>query len=100
MQEPGSPVPGDLFNSFSVCMRRLAEGGGIRNFGSRSAAGLLKRGELGLLCAGRGQRCRSLPILPEGSYHLYDYQFFFRNLQQNVEQRINSYMEDILDKAE
>lgn len=40
-----------------------------------------------------------LPILPEGSYHLYDYQFFFRNLQQNVEQRINSYMENILDKA-
>ena len=82
-----------LILSLSAC-------GGIRNFGSRSAAGLLKRGELGLLCAGRGQRCRSLPILPEGSYHLYDYQFFFRNLQQNVEQRINSYMEDILDKAE
>ena len=36
-----------------------------------------------------------LPILPEGSYHLYDYQFFFRNLQQNVEQRINSYLENI-----
>lgn len=40
-----------------------------------------------------------LPILPEGSYHLYDYQFFFRNLQQNVELRINTYMENILDKA-
>ena len=33
-----------------------------------------------------------LPILPEGSYHLYDYQFFFRNLQQNVDCRINSYL--------
>lgn len=36
-----------------------------------------------------------LPILPEGSYHLYDYQFFFRNLQQNVELRLNTYMESL-----
>lgn len=40
-----------------------------------------------------------LPILPEGSYHLYDYQFFFRNLQQNVGQRINSYIKNIPGKA-
>lgn len=40
-----------------------------------------------------------LAILPEGSYHLYDYQFFFRNLQQNVELRIKSYMENIAENA-
>lgn len=34
-----------------------------------------------------------LPILPEGSYHLYDYQFFFRNLQQNVSDRVNAFVE-------
>ena len=40
-----------------------------------------------------------LAILPEGSYHLYDYQFFFRNLQQNVELRIKAYMESLLENA-
>ena len=28
--------------------------------------------------------------LPEGEYHIYDYQFFFRNLQQNVQQRVDA----------
>lgn len=40
-----------------------------------------------------------LPVLPEGSYHLYDFQFFYRNLQQNVELRINSFMENLLENA-
>lgn len=35
-----------------------------------------------------------LAILPEGSYHLYDYQFFFRNLQENVNVRVNQYLEN------
>lgn len=35
-----------------------------------------------------------LSIFQEGVYHLYDYQFFYRNLQENVEVRINSYMQD------
>ena len=34
-----------------------------------------------------------LDILPEGSYHLYDYQFFFKNLQENVKHRVELYME-------
>ena len=33
-----------------------------------------------------------VPELPEGAYHVYDYQFFFRNLQQNVAERLASYM--------
>ena len=32
-----------------------------------------------------------VPGLPAGAYHVYDYQFFFRNLQQNVADRIESY---------
>ena len=28
-----------------------------------------------------------VPGLPEGAYHIYDYQFFFRNLQKNVADR-------------
>ncbi|HAV27685.1 MAG TPA: hypothetical protein DCX23_05125 [Lachnospiraceae bacterium] len=35
----------------------------------------------------------AIPVLPEGSYHVYDYQFFFRNLQQNVGRRIANYCE-------
>ena len=30
-------------------------------------------------------------FLPDGAYHVYDYMFFFRNLQQNVKNRIQSF---------
>lgn len=32
-----------------------------------------------------------LDIFASGEYHLYDYQFFYRNLQKNVSTRINAY---------
>ena len=38
-----------------------------------------------------------VPGLPEGGYHVYDYQFFYRNLQQNVKLRAERYM---LEKTE
>ena len=31
-------------------------------------------------------------LFPDGVYHLYDYQFFYRNLQQNVAVRLESYL--------
>ena len=34
-----------------------------------------------------------LDIFPEGAYHLYDYQFFFMNLKENVQNRVELYME-------
>ena len=34
-----------------------------------------------------------VPGLPEGGYHVYDYQFFYRNLQKNVGARIDKYLE-------
>ena len=34
-----------------------------------------------------------ISVLPEGSYHIYDYQFFFMNLQENVKHRVELYME-------
>ena len=33
-------------------------------------------------------------LFPEGVYHLYDYQFFFRNLQENVAVRLESYLQN------
>ena len=35
----------------------------------------------------------AVPGLPEGAYHVYDYQFFYRNLQQNVSDRLTAYLE-------
>ena len=33
-----------------------------------------------------------LSFLEDGNFHLYDYQFFYRNLQENVKLRINTYL--------
>jgi hypothetical protein len=33
-----------------------------------------------------------VPGLPEGAYHVYDYLFFYRNLQENVKLRIERYL--------
>lgn len=35
-----------------------------------------------------------LDIFKDGIYHLYDYQFFYRNLEKNVETRINAFCEN------
>ncbi|MDD3306240.1 MAG: DUF3089 domain-containing protein [Acetobacterium sp.] len=35
-----------------------------------------------------------LDIFQDGVYHLYDYQFFYRNLQENVKERIGNFMND------
>ena len=32
-------------------------------------------------------------LFPDGVYHLYDYQFFFRNLQENVAIRLSSFLQ-------
>lgn len=33
-------------------------------------------------------------IFADGVYHLYDYQFFYKNLQENVAKRVNEYLEN------
>ena len=33
-----------------------------------------------------------VPGLPEGAYHIYDYQFFYRNLQENVRVRAEAFL--------
>ena len=35
-----------------------------------------------------------LSIFEDGVYHLYDYQFFYRNLQENVEVRLDAYLDE------
>ncbi len=34
-----------------------------------------------------------LSMFQEGVYHLYDYQFFYRNLQENVGDRLEAYLQ-------
>lgn len=40
-----------------------------------------------------------VPGLPEGAYHIYDYQFFFRNLQENAALRVDAYQASLSQKA-
>ena len=35
-----------------------------------------------------------LSLFEDGIYHLYDYQFFYRNLQDNVHRRVEAYLEN------
>jgi len=39
-----------------------------------------------------GKYAPIVPGLPVGAYHVYDYMFFFRNLQKNVADRVNAFM--------
>lgn len=41
----------------------------------------------------------AVPGLPEGGYHIYDYQFFYRNLQENVRLRLAAYLEAYADSG-
>ena len=41
----------------------------------------------------------SSSLFPDGVYHLYDYQFFFRNLQENVAVRLESYLQKTNSKS-
>ncbi len=39
-------------------------------------------------------------LFEDGIYHLYDYQFFFRNLQENVKTRLNAYNDKYADRID
>ncbi len=41
----------------------------------------------------------SLDLFEDGVYHLYDYQFFYKNLQQNVSARTDAYFSSAADDA-
>lgn len=50
-----------------------------------------KRGALKVTDVTPQEYPAGLDFLEEGVYHLYDYQFFYRNLQENVKTRINAF---------
>ncbi len=51
-----------------------------------------ERGVLKVTDLGDEEFKPAIPNLPEGAYHIYDYQFFFCNLRQNVQDRIESFI--------
>ena len=52
------------------------------------------RGTLKVTDVDKKEFVPGLPLFGEGVYHIYDYQFFYRNLQQNVNLRIKTFMEE------
>lgn len=52
------------------------------------------RGTLKVTDVDKKEFVPGLPLFNEGVYHIYDYQFFYRNLQQNVGLRINTFVEE------
>ena len=53
-----------------------------------------ERGTLKVTDVDKKEFVPGLPLFSEGVYHIYDYQFFYRNLQQNVNLRINTFVEE------
>lgn len=51
-----------------------------------------ERGALKVTDLSSADYVSGLSIFPEGVYHIYDYQFFYRNLQQNVRTRTEAYL--------
>lgn len=52
-----------------------------------------KRGTLKISGIQKEDYPAGIPFLQEGVYHIYDYQFFFRNLQENVRVRAERFLE-------
>ena len=53
-----------------------------------------ERGTLKVTDVDKKEFVPGLPLFNEGVYHIYDYQFFYRNLQQNVNLRVKTFMEE------
>ena len=53
-----------------------------------------ERGTLKVTDVDKKEFVPGLSLFSEGVYHIYDYQFFYRNLQQNVNLRIKTFMEE------
>ena len=84
--------PADKSENPGACFTRYS--GEIK----REEAGLCgcyideERGVLKVTDLDKADYAPVVPGLPEGAYHIYDYQFFFRALQQNVQTRLDSYL--------
>lgn len=70
---------------------------GVKTFAINPLTGCYidsERGTLKVTDVDKKEFVPGLPLFSEGVYHIYDYQFFYRNLQQNVNLRIKTFMEE------
>ena len=84
---------GDKYDNLGACFVNYS--GVILNEVPRMCGAYLdkERGTLKVTSVSSIDYPAGLSFLEDGNYHLYDYQFFYRNLQKNVETRIASYFE-------
>ena len=54
----------------------------------------MRRGALKVTDVSPEEYPSGLSIFPQGVFHIYDYQFFYRNLQENVAARIEAYFSE------
>ncbi len=54
-----------------------------------------ERGSLKVTDVSPSEYKPALELLPSGAYHIYDYQFFYRNLEKNVSDRLNAYLSSL-----
>ena len=66
-------------------------GAGAEPVSELCGAYLGERGELVVTDVTPAEYPAVIDIFPEGSYHIYDYQFFFNNLKENVAARTNAW---------
>lgn len=78
-----------VFSDAASCRLRQEGGGTLRIRPSGGGTGALKVPDVSPEDYPPG-----LSIFSEGIYHLYDYQFFYRNLEENVGVRLEAYAEE------
>lgn len=70
------------------------DGGVVKEIPALTGAYLdQERGTLKVTDVSPGEYPLVLDLFSQGDYHIYDYQFFYRNLQQNVAVRTEAYLE-------
>ena len=84
-------TPADKSENLDACFTDYS--GGIRREQEAMCGCYLdtERGVLKVTDVSEADYVPIVPGLPDGAYHVYDYQFFFRNLQQNVAVRIERF---------
>ena len=78
--------------------------GAVMSTGAEPVPGLCgayigARGELVVTGVSPADYPAVIDIFPEGAYHIYDYMFFYRNLQENVKVRLEAFLEAATDTA-
>ncbi len=86
-------TPADKSLNSGACFTDYS--GGIKKEVKELCGGYIEegRGVVKVTDIDSGEYPAVLELLPEGAYHIYDYQFFYMNLKENVANRVSKFME-------